>query len=146
MRSLLLPALFTSYVANTHAAPTFFGSAKALLSQVNSLTGNLGLSGIEHALGLSWSPEEETRVLSSFVESSGVQYQKIQLESLQDHSLRISTTNSTLCDPGVKQQSGYLDVTDGKHLFFWYFEAREAPEEKPLLLWQVIYYKIVTNY
>jgi cathepsin A (carboxypeptidase C) len=35
----------------------------------------------------------------------------------------------------VKQKSGYLDVTDGKHLFFWYFEAREAPEEAPLVLW-----------
>jgi cathepsin A (carboxypeptidase C) len=61
--------------------------------------------------------------------------EKIQLGALKDHSLRISPTKSTLCEPSVKQHSGYLDVTDGKHLFFWYFEARESPADKPLVLW-----------
>lgn len=28
-------------------------------------------------------------------------------------------TDPTLCDPDVKQHSGYLDISDGKHLFFW---------------------------
>lgn len=38
-----------------------------------------------------------------------------------DYSLR--TTDPELCDPSVKQHSGYLDITDGKHLFFWYAQS-----------------------
>ncbi|KAG0706689.1 peptidase S10 serine carboxypeptidase [Suillus ampliporus] len=49
-----------------------------------------------------------------------------------DHQLRVTEPN--LCDT-VKQYSGYLDITDGKHLFFWFFESRSSPREDPLVLW-----------
>ncbi|KAF2099509.1 alpha/beta-hydrolase [Rhizodiscina lignyota] len=39
-------------------------------------------------------------------------------------------------NPHVKSFSGYADVADGQHLFFWFFEARNGkPEEAPLTLW-----------
>ena len=44
-------------------------------------------------------------------------------------------TEPTICDPSVQQASGYLDIADNKHLFFWFFEARQNPEEAPLVLW-----------
>ncbi|KAL1807539.1 hypothetical protein ACET3Z_024529 [Daucus carota] len=36
-----------------------------------------------------------------------------------------------------KQYSGYVTVNEshGRALFYWFFEATEAPEKKPLLLW-----------
>ena len=36
-----------------------------------------------------------------------------------------------------KQYSGYVTVneTHGRALFYWFFEATESPEKKPLLLW-----------
>lgn len=37
--------------------------------------------------------------------------------SFADYQLRV--TDPKLCDTSVKQHSGYLDVSDGKHLFFW---------------------------
>lgn len=49
------------------------------------------------------------------------------------HQLRI--LHPELCDPAVKQHSGFLDISDGRHLFFWFFEARESPAEAPLMLW-----------
>jgi cathepsin A (carboxypeptidase C) len=71
---------------------------------------------------------------------------------LPDHQLR--TIEPRLCDPSVKQYSGYLDITDGKHLFFWsvmislaslfldssyfgvrFFESRHDPNKDPLVLW-----------
>ncbi|ORX51196.1 peptidase S10, serine carboxypeptidase [Hesseltinella vesiculosa] len=41
----------------------------------------------------------------------------------------------SLCDPSVNQISGYLDVDDNKHFFFWFFESRNKPKEDPLTLW-----------
>ncbi|KAJ1729295.1 hypothetical protein LPJ61_003596 [Coemansia biformis] len=51
-------------------------------------------------------------------------------------------TNPTLCDPDVRQRSGYVDLED-KHIFFWYFgsRARQAAgfdassDAVPLVFW-----------
>lgn len=120
-------------------------NAKALLEQVNVLTGNLG-HGIFDAVGNKlediFHPHHHQHDQPDAPNGHDGQknqdgYERVSLLSFSDHSLRVSTKKSTLCDPDVKQHTGYLDVTDGKHLFFWYFEAREEPEEKPLLLWYV---------
>jgi hypothetical protein len=47
----------------------------------------------------------------------GYQDELFKKPAFKDYSLRI--TEPTLCDPDVQQYSGYLDITDGKHLFFW---------------------------
>lgn len=39
------------------------------------------------------------------------------------------------CDPDVKSYSGYLDVGEGRDLFFYFFESRSKPKEDPVLLW-----------
>uniref|UniRef100_A0A0W0G1Q7 Putative serine carboxypeptidase n=1 Tax=Moniliophthora roreri TaxID=221103 RepID=A0A0W0G1Q7_MONRR len=36
-------------------------------------------------------------------------------------------------DLSVKQYSGYLDISEFKHLFFWFFESRKSPSNAPLL-------------
>ncbi|EJD54383.1 peptidase S10, serine carboxypeptidase [Auricularia subglabra TFB-10046 SS5] len=60
---------------------------------------------------------------------------------LENYQLRVTSSsngtlaNPTICDPSVKQYSGYLDISDDRHLFFWFFEARNLPETAPLLLW-----------
>ncbi|KAN0114845.1 alpha/beta-hydrolase [Hyaloscypha variabilis] len=39
-------------------------------------------------------------------------------------------------DPNVKSYSGYVDVAENQHIFFWLFEARnENPETAPLTVW-----------
>lgn len=37
--------------------------------------------------------------------------------------------------PGVNSYSGYVDLDDDTHMFFWFFEARSNPDEAPLTLW-----------
>jgi cathepsin A (carboxypeptidase C) len=37
--------------------------------------------------------------------------------NFQEYDLRV--TEPKLCDPSVKQYSGYFDVAEDKHLFFW---------------------------
>ncbi|KAJ2770242.1 hypothetical protein IWQ56_002241 [Coemansia nantahalensis] len=51
-------------------------------------------------------------------------------------------TSPTLCDPDVRQQSGYVDMED-KHIFFWYFGSRTrlakgfnaSADTVPLVFW-----------
>ncbi|KAH9975097.1 serine carboxypeptidase [Lactifluus volemus] len=68
-----------------------------------------------------------------FLKENGLTYELVKHSALPNHQLR--TTQPTLCDPSVKQYSGYLDITDGKHLFFWFFESRSNPSKDPLVLW-----------
>jgi cathepsin A (carboxypeptidase C) len=50
-------------------------------------------------------------------------------------SYRLRITEPTICDSQVKQYSGYLDITTGKHLFFWFFESRHSPETSDFIYW-----------
>ena len=39
-------------------------------------------------------------------------------------------------DPNVKSYTGYADVSENEHIFFWFFEARNMdPSEAPLTVW-----------
>ncbi|KAG0148516.1 hypothetical protein CROQUDRAFT_41326 [Cronartium quercuum f. sp. fusiforme G11] len=51
-----------------------------------------------------------------------------------DYAIRLREPDG-LCDPSVKQYSGYLDISESKHLFFWFFESRNSPDSDPLVLW-----------
>lgn len=37
--------------------------------------------------------------------------------------------------PGVNSYSGYVDLGADAHTFFWFFEARHDPANKPITLW-----------
>jgi hypothetical protein len=86
MRSLI-PLVITANVLSALAVPTtqqvtndnnrFFDSAKALLAQVDSLTGNVGvgvLEAVEAAVERVWKGKsgQEPRAKASFVKTNGV--------------------------------------------------------------------------
>ncbi|KAH8115994.1 serine carboxypeptidase [Phellopilus nigrolimitatus] len=72
-------------------------------------------------------------MVRNFIKQHGITYELLQNQKFDDYQMRV--TEPKLCDPGVQQYSGYLDISDGKHLFFWFFESRTAPEDAPLILW-----------
>lgn len=53
-----------------------------------------------------------------------------------EHSLRVKHPGKLGVDD-TKQLSGYLDIgsEEEKHLFFWFFEARNDPKNAPVVLW-----------
>ncbi|KAJ7314346.1 serine carboxypeptidase [Mycena albidolilacea] len=69
----------------------------------------------------------------SGMEREAMTYEHVSHPSFSDYSLRLKTP--TLCDDSVKQYSGYLDIAEDKHLFFWFFESRSSPASDPLVLW-----------
>ncbi|RYC60002.1 hypothetical protein CHU98_g6230 [Xylaria longipes] len=44
---------------------------------------------------------------------------------------------SGVCEttPGVNSYSGYVDLDENTHMFFWFFESRNNPNESPITLW-----------
>ena len=62
------------------------------------------------------------------------EYQIFQSDHSPDHSIRIKKQDDSICNSHTTQYTGWLDVGP-KHLFFWYFESRTAPEDDPLVLW-----------
>jgi carboxypeptidase C (cathepsin A) len=76
----------------------------------------------------SWSEEGK-----EFIKQNGLVFELVKHSAFPNHQLR--TREPNLCDSSVRQYSGYLDVTDGKHLFFWFFESRSNPSKDPLVLW-----------
>ena len=50
-------------------------------------------------------------------------------------SLRFKTNELCETTPGVKSYSGYIDIAEDKHLFFWFFESRHKPSSDPITLW-----------
>ncbi|KAF9269332.1 carboxypeptidase C [Marasmius fiardii PR-910] len=68
-----------------------------------------------------------------YIKQNELLYELVSHPTFDDHHLRV--TEPRLCDQNVKQYSGYLDISETKHLFFWFFESREAPEKAPLILW-----------
>ena len=55
-----------------------------------------------------------------------------------DLPVRYKEVPTGICelDPNVKSYSGYVDVSENEHIFFWFFEARNMdPSEAPLTVW-----------
>ncbi|KAL0567380.1 hypothetical protein V5O48_014608, partial [Marasmius crinis-equi] len=68
-----------------------------------------------------------------YIKQNELLYELVSHPSFSKYQLRV--TEPKLCDPDVQQYSGYFDISQSKHLFFWFFEARESPETAPLILW-----------
>ncbi|KAI0201334.1 Alpha/Beta hydrolase protein [Astrocystis sublimbata] len=55
-----------------------------------------------------------------------------------DIPVRYKEVPTGICelDPNVKSYSGYADVGEDEHIFFWFFESRDVdPTEAPLTVW-----------
>src|ERR1700712_4560734 len=55
-----------------------------------------------------------------------------------DLPVRYKEVPDGICEttPGVKSYSGYVDIEEQQHIFFWFFESRtQDPETAPLTVW-----------
>jgi len=75
-------------------------------------------------------------VESIWVETEGQKHRKVG-GKLENYNLRARSVDpSKLGVDDVKQFSGYLDDEEqDKHLFYWFFESRNDPENDPVVLW-----------
>ena len=55
-----------------------------------------------------------------------------------DIPVRYKEVPEGICEltPGVKSYSGYADIAENEHIFWWFFEARnQDPTTAPLTVW-----------
>ncbi|KAH9945738.1 Alpha/Beta hydrolase protein [Amylocystis lapponica] len=106
---------------------------------VDTISGPLGEIGqnlkhvFDDVLGAKEKVTQWAEAGKEFVQQNGLIYELVSHPAFEEHQLRMTEPN--LCDPAVQQYSGYLDIAQDKHLFFWFFEARTNPSEAPLILW-----------
>lgn len=164
--NIALLAAAASLAANgVHAAPATTGNtatdALSLIdgtsSSLQSLAGKL-LGGIENWMHGATTATNAKETAEEWFEGmrivkdqlvDGLRYDVLTHPAHPEYRLRVTsskegghdTVSPTICDPDVKQISGYLDIEPsasggyGKHLFFWFFESRSSPSTDPLLLW-----------
>jgi carboxypeptidase C (cathepsin A) len=56
-------------------------------------------------------------------------------EARSDLIVGLPGLEETESDPGFLQYSGYLDIGQGKHIFYWYVESKSNPSNDPVVLW-----------
>lgn len=59
-------------------------------------------------------------------------------QGFQDTTVRFKEVPHGICETveGVKSYSGFVDLSENQHVFFWFFEARnQDPKEAPLTMW-----------
>ena len=126
------------------------GAGLAIAGPIDSL-----LSTSQHVLGGSQAAVRSpmTVLSAADVEADGHDFETVSLASLADHSLRIKKPSEPLCESagvdqysgasestirlglathrfespsmGSRDRTGYLDISDNRHLWFWAFESRE---------------------
>ncbi|KIW88904.1 uncharacterized protein Z519_10388 [Cladophialophora bantiana CBS 173.52] len=77
-------------------------------------------------------------VQSVWVENADGEQERHLDGKLDTYDLRVKKVDPSALgvDPNVKQYSGYLDDNENdKHLFYWFFESRNDPENDPVVLW-----------
>lgn len=55
-----------------------------------------------------------------------------------DLPVRYKEVPEGICEltPGVKSYSGYVDIEEQEHIFWWFFESRNSdPDTAPLTVW-----------
>ncbi|AET40080.1 carboxypeptidase C Ecym_5321 [Eremothecium cymbalariae DBVPG len=74
------------------------------------------------------------QTFKSFRDMDGIEILKSEHDSR--YSLRVKKHDpSKLGIDTVNQWSGYLDVSEKKHFFYWVFESRNDPKNDPVVLW-----------
>ncbi|KAG8870237.1 hypothetical protein FRB98_001762 [Tulasnella sp. 332] len=142
----LLPALGASAVL---AAPFESQVTLGLKSAVSQAFGSLGFGPESNAIlstvnrlwngpepkveTKTWTALDKEQDLRTFAIQDGITYEMVTHPEFPKYQIRVRSPK--LCDPDVKQYSGYLDIEDDKHLFFWFFESRKIPSKAPLVLW-----------
>ncbi|KAH0584572.1 hypothetical protein H2248_010105 [Termitomyces sp. 'cryptogamus'] len=133
-RVLAIPAQDSAQVVlgDNRKQPTLVGGFPDLESGLESVSGFLS-DAKKAILKEKHNLEKWFHDGREYIKQHGLLYEIVTIPHFESHQLRVTEPN--LCDTSVKQYSGYLDVADDKHLFFWFFESRSSPAHAPLVLW-----------
>ncbi|KAF9515933.1 hypothetical protein BS47DRAFT_1381315 [Hydnum rufescens UP504] len=135
--TLFVLAAVTVTAAVAHTIPTAqnrFLDSNDVVDGRKSAFINEALLDSQGPNGESWTMLDEDFQIREFTRQNDIVYELVRIPEFPSYQIRV--TSPQICDPTVQQYSGYFDVGDGKHLFFWFFESRDVePSEAPVVLW-----------
>ncbi|PVU98688.1 hypothetical protein BB559_001379 [Furculomyces boomerangus] len=76
----------------------------------------------------------QQQVSRKYNANSSVWPKSVSIPELGNYKLRAKEPKLCVSN-NDKTYSGYLDIGDNKHFFFWFFEAKSKRKDAPLLLW-----------
>ncbi|ORY79276.1 Alpha/Beta hydrolase protein [Leucosporidium creatinivorum] len=123
------------FSTTTALALAAFGATSALAR--NQLTFNLPsdassvVDAVKHSVE-GWVSEGVRKF--DEITHEGLDFELIQHADFPQYKIRMREPEA-LCDSSVKQYSGYLDIANDAHIFFWFFESRNKPSTDPLVVW-----------
>ncbi|PWA03217.1 hypothetical protein BB558_000627 [Smittium angustum] len=122
--SIILSSLLVSSTSvGSSRQKSFFGSSPFDLS---SLPPNFNFG--------QKSPLFQQQVSKKYDNHTGTWLKTASMPELENYQLRVKEPKLCVSNDD-KTYSGYLDVDDDKHFFFWFFEAKSKRKDAPLLLW-----------
>ncbi|KAH9896522.1 alpha/beta-hydrolase [Cubamyces lactineus] len=61
------------------------------------------------------------------------EYTRLKHPAFPSHSVRVKQTQ--ICEGEARAYTGYIDVTEARHLFFYFFESRRDPDRDDVIYW-----------
>src|SRR6201996_3176830 len=52
-----------------------------------------------------------------------------------NHAMRIRRTPESWCETSAASYTGYIDTSEARHIFFYFFESRNDPDTDDVILW-----------
>lgn len=134
MKFYVSAALLLSSTISTLAAPTdqvfLQYDASSVSDSIHKVAKTVPQEGVKKAG--EW-VSKGVRKFKEIVDSEGESFELITHQEFPGYQIRLKEPQ--LCDTTVKSYSGYLDIDEETHLFFWFFESRSNPSNDPITLW-----------
>jgi cathepsin A (carboxypeptidase C) len=90
---------------------------------------------VQSQLSFSSLPSTTLNATNLNLNSLTSEYTTLSHPQFPNHSIRIRKTDPNWCETSATSYTGYIDTTEARHIFFYFFESRSDPDSDDVILW-----------